>query len=305
MRRDDDVYEDGPGEDLEQLETIQAEFEERMVSGPIDPHDAVFGQAQDAQFEQLVNSNGFQYWWASDLARMLGYQSLTAFRSPLNKAMMVCHSLGINIIDNFVAQRRLLDGKPIEDHRLTRFACYLVALNCDSKKQEVARLQGYFAILAVACWKYFQQAGEQVDAVDRVHIRSEISERERSLSGVAHAAGVVDHKLFQNAGYRGMYNMNIAELRRLRRLPTGRTPLDFMGKTEMAANLFRITQTEDKIKNEEIRGQQRCESTAEAVGREVRETMIRLNKIAPESLPLGLHFTLDSWPILRVGRSPS
>jgi len=280
MRRDDD----GPEDDLEQIELLQAEFEEKMMTGPIDPHDPIFGQAQDVQFEQLVNSNGFQYWWASDLARTLGYHSPAAFRGPLNKAMVVCHSLGINIMDNFVGQRRVQDGKVVEDTKLTRFACYLVALNCDSKKREVARLQGYFAAMAVACWRYFQEADEHVDAVERVHIRSEIRDREKSLSGVAKAAGVIHQDLFRNAGYRGMYNMHISDLRRLRQISPKRSPLDFMGKTEMAANLFRITQTEEKIKNEEIYGQTRCEHTAETVGREVRETMIRLNKTAPEDL---------------------
>lgn len=283
--REDDVDCDGPDDDLEQIELSQAEFEEKMITGPIDPHAPIFGQGQDVQFELMANRNGFQYWWASDLGHVLGYQSLTAFSKALNKAMVVCHSLGIDQLDNFQPARREVDGKQVTDHKLSRFACYLVALNCDSKKREVARLQGYFAAMAVACWRYYNEVNEHVDAVERVQVRSDIRDREKSLAGVAADAGVSDYAHFQNAGYRGMYNMNIADLRRIRKVPTKRSPLDFMGKTEMAANLFRITQTEEKIKNEEISGQQKCEGAAEHVGREVRETMIRLNKTAPENLP--------------------
>jgi DNA-damage-inducible protein D len=238
-------------------------------------------EPEKAGFEQMVRENGFLYWWASDLATMLGYESLATFHKVINKAMVVCHSLGIDQVENFAAQHRIVDGKQTTDYKLSRFACYLAAMNGDVKKPQVAKAQAYFAAMAVALQAY----ADQVEGIDRVSIRSELSDREKSLSGVAKAAGVTEYPFFQNAGYRGLYNMNLSDLRRLKGVPQKRSPLDFMGREELAANLFRITQTELKIKNEGIRGQSRAETAAEHVGREVRNTMIRVSNTRPEDLP--------------------
>ncbi len=113
--------------------------------------------------------------------------------------------------------------------------------------------------------------------------REEISGREKSMVGVVKKAGIENYALFQNAGYRGMYNKNILQLKIIRNIDKNKGLLDFMGKEELAANLFRITQTELKIKNEHIKGQQKLEVTAENVGQEVRNTMIKISGIAPEN----------------------
>lgn len=183
---------------------------------------------------------------------------------------------------NFVADKRVRDGKSITDYKLSRFACYLIAMNGDIKKPRVAKAQAYFAAMAIA----FQHYIEQAEGIERVHVRSELSDREKSLSGVARKAGVETYAFFQNAGYRGLYNMNLSQLKALKRIPAERSPLDFMGREELAANLFRITQTELKIKNENITGQARAEYAAETVGREVRKTMIKVSGTAPEQLPI-------------------
>jgi DNA-damage-inducible protein D len=154
-------------------------------------------------------------------------------------------------------------------------------MNADSRKAEVAKAQAYFAALADS----FRQYCEEAENVLRIQIRSEISGREKSLSGVAKEAGVINYQYFQNAGYRGMYNRNLNEIRALKHVPSDRSPLDFMGKTELAANLFRITQTEAKIKGENIKGQKQCEVTAEQVGQVVRKTMKQISGQTPESLP--------------------
>lgn len=113
-----------------------------------------------------------------------------------------------------------------------------------------------------------------------------MSEREKSLSGTVGARGVENYGFFQNAGYRGMYNMDFSQLVRRKKVPSGRTILDFMGKTELAANLFRITQTEEKIRNQDIRGQRPLERAHEDVGKEVRASMQRISGTKPEDLPL-------------------
>ena len=232
-------------------------------------------------FEALSKSNGFRYWWASELAATLGYESLNGFRKAVERAMMALTSLNITVFDNIIQEQREVDGKTIVDYRLSRFACYLAAMNGDPKKPQVAQAQAYFVQWAEACRLYLEQA----DGVERVAIRGEISEHERTLSGTAKRAGVTEYGLFQNAGYRGLYNMNLRELRRHKGVPDGRTPLDFMGKTELAANLFRVTQTEEKIRAEGIRGQPALERTAENVGRKVRNTMIEISGKRPENLP--------------------
>lgn len=231
-------------------------------------------------FESLGNDNGFRFWWGSTLAELLGYASMDSFFKSVQKAMGICISLGIDLNENIVPQAREVRGKVFTDYKLSRFACYLAAMNGDVKKPEVAQAQAYFAAFAVAMQEYVEHA----EAVERVHIRGEVSERERSLSGVAKGAGVEKYAIFQNAGYRGLYNMDISRLRMLKGVPDNRSPLDFMGKEELATNLFRITQTEAKIRRETVRGQRGLEVAAETVGKTVRGAIREMGGTMPERL---------------------
>ena len=232
-------------------------------------------------FETLSRTNSFRFWWASELARLLGYGDVNGFRKAIERAMITLTSLNIPVFDNILQEQREVDGKTVVDYRLSRFACYLTAMNGDPKKPQVAQAQGYFVAWAEACRLYLEQA----EGVERVAIRGEISEHERTLSGTAKMAGVMDYGLFQNSGYRGLYNMDLWQVRRRKDVPENRSPLDFMGKTELAANLFRVTQTEEKIRSERIRGQRALENTAEGVGKKVRRTMIEISGKRPEDLP--------------------
>jgi DNA-damage-inducible protein D len=232
-------------------------------------------------FESNSKENGFTFWYSSDLMGLLGYESSGSFQKAINKAMATCTSLNIPIIENFVQEIRIVEGKQVNDIKLSRFACYLTVMNGDTKKREVAKAQACFATLAGAVQHYLEEA----EKVERLQIRDEISERETSLSSVVKQAGVAVYGYFQNAGYRGMYNKNISQLKQIRGVDGKRSLLDFMGKEELAANLFRITQTELKIKNEKIYGQSRLEDAAHEVGRKVRKTMIEISNVAPENLP--------------------
>src|ERR1035441_8986564 len=220
-------------------------------------------------FESLAQEDGFKFWWASDMARLMGYENLDSFRKAINKAMIACDALGVPLVENFVQERRAVEGREQLDFRLSRFACYLAAMNGNVNNPLVAQAQAYFVTFAEACRQYLARA----ENVERVGLRADISDRERSLSGVVQDAGLRDFALFQNAGYRGLYNMALARLRQLKGVPDARTPLDFMGKEELAANLFRITQTEAKVRKESRRGQQSLERAAEEVGRRVRRKM--------------------------------
>lgn len=232
-------------------------------------------------FDALSGQNGFTYWYARDLMSLLGYQSWGSFHKAVQKAISACTSLNINIFDNFVQLNRDVGGKSCSDYKLSRFACYLVAMNGDSKKKEVAMAQAYFAAIAEAFTKYVEEA----DEVERILVRDEISDHEKTLGAVAKKAGVHQYALFQNAGYRGLYNMNISALKERKNIPKGRTPLDFMGKEELAANLFRVTQTEAKMRNNEVRGQSQSERAAYEVGQKVRSAMHEISGSTPENLP--------------------
>ncbi len=153
-------------------------------------------------------------------------------------------------------------------------------MNGDVKKPQVAAAQAYFATIAEAISKHLQCAED----VERIAVRDDVTEREKSLSGVAASAGVTSYPYFQNAGYRGLYNRNISDLKRIKGIPASRSPLDFMGKQELAANLFRLTQTEAKIINHSLSGQKDCEAAAYSVGSKVRETMIKTSGSYPEKL---------------------
>jgi DNA-damage-inducible protein D len=234
-------------------------------------------------FEDLSQQNGFRYWFASDLMKMLGYTDFAVFKKgPINKALIACATLDIDMSVNFKQTTRTIDGIEYPDYQLSKFACYLVAMNGDVKKREVASAQAYFITVTEAFKRYVNE----VQQVERVAIRGEVSEREKSLSSVVNDAGIENYAFFQNKGYLGLYNMSIKQLKERKGIPEKRSPLDFMGKEELAANLFRITQTEAKIRNEGIKGQIKLEDAAFSVGSQVRKTMENISGTKPENLPI-------------------
>ncbi|WP_419797242.1 MAG: BRO family protein [Terasakiella sp.] len=232
-------------------------------------------------FDDLARQNGFRYWFARDFMKMLGYVQWSTFNKAIQKAMSTCASLGIDIPENFVKESRTIDGKIVDDWKVSKFACYLIAMNGDSKKPRVAQAQVYFATMAEAYQRHVQEA----EAVERILIRDEITEHEKGLSSVANQAGIENYGFFRNKGYLGLYNMPLKSLKARKGIPDKKTPLDFMGKEELAANLFRITQTEAKIRNENVQGQKPLENAAYVVGKKVRKAMLDLSGTAPEDLP--------------------
>lgn len=242
---------------------------------------AVFEEQSPITFDAFANDEERTFWYASDLAMMLGYDDMKAINNAMNRAHAVCMQLGISIIDNFTqAKSTNCDN----DFKLTRFACYLTVMNGNISNPKVATAQAYFASLAEEIEIAFRNA----DDVNRVYLRGDISDREKTLAHVAHKHGVENYAFFQNAGYRGMYNMNLNKLRNYKGLPaeTKTSILDFMDNEELAANIFRVTQTEAKIRNEKLKGQSSLETAAETVGRNVRNVMIANTGVAPENLRL-------------------
>ena len=154
-------------------------------------------------------------------------------------------------------------------------------MNGDTKKPEVASAQAYFATLA----QTFENSLEHADAIDRLLIRDEVTDGQKTLASTAKSHGVTNYAFFQNKGYMGMYNMTLQRLMTYKGLSKSDKLIDRMGKAELAAHLFRITQTAEKIDREAIRGQRNLESAAHEVGKKVRKTMQELGGVSPEDLP--------------------
>jgi DNA-damage-inducible protein D len=244
----------------------------------------VLFQSDGEFFEDAGRVNGGRYWFAREFMQMLGYESYSPFEQAINRAIGTCTTLKIPVVENFQQVDRSIDGgSPVADYKLSRFACYLVAMNGDVRKAPVAAAQAYFATLAEAARQYMQASND----MERVLIRDEISDRERSLSSTAKQHGVDQYQFFQNAGYRGMYNMNLSALKERKGLSDKkRSLLDFMDKRESAGNLFRLTETEAKLKADSVRGQKPAEQVAFDVGKKVRKMMIDTDGTRPESIPL-------------------
>lgn len=231
-------------------------------------------------FEDFKNENGIVYWWASDIMNMLSYPNMKVFQKVIDRAVKAFASLNIPVFENIFSENRIINDTIIQDYKLTRFACYLVVMNGDPKKEEVAAAQMYFAQQT----RKFELFLEGQADIDRVLIREEIAEGNKSLSAIAKKANVDDYAKFQNAGYLGLYNMQNWQLAKKRGIDSKKL-LDSMGRTELAANLFRITQTEERIKNQNIQGQDALESTHYQVGKAVRNMVIENTGKKPENLP--------------------
>ncbi|MEG0796910.1 MAG: damage-inducible protein [Odoribacter sp.] len=233
----------------------------------------------ELSFEDFKNQNGITFWWASELMLMLGYDDMKAFNKVLDKTTKAFISIGINHYENIIyVERETNDGK-ISDFKLTRFACYLTAMNSDPQKIEVAKVQAYFAEQTRKFEVYLQGS----DDMDRILFREEIKEGNKALAMTAKKAGVEDFARFNNAGYLGMYNMMNFQLANKRQCDKDKL-LESMGRTELAANLFRITQTEERIKSRNVHGQQALEQTHYNVGKEVRKIIIDNTGKNPEQL---------------------
>lgn len=234
-------------------------------------------------FEALGVKNGGRYWYARELMGWLGYENWHSFTHAINRAIGTCTTLNVAVADNFIQARRVIEGVEVDDYKLSRFSCCLTALNGDTKKPRVAAAQAYFISFAQILQTYLKD----VENVERVRIREEISDHEVTLSGVANSAGVTVYAFFQNAGIEGMYNRGNRALKRMRGIEENRSILDFMCKDELAYNLYRLTLTEGRIKRDGVRGQNALEYVAKDIGRKVRQDVIEETGVFPEHMPVG------------------
>jgi DNA-damage-inducible protein D len=245
-------------------------------------------------FESIKHytEDGQEFWYARDLQRVLEYTEWRNFTGVIEKAKIACQNSGIDPDDDFVDVNKIVEAgathKDIGDIMLSRYACYLIVQNGDPRKEIIALGQTYFAV------KTRQQ--ELVDGYDqlsedqkRLAIRNEMIEHNKSLAEAAQMAGVIDSRdyaIFQNKGYQGLYGgLGAKEIHARKGLKPSQKILDHMGSTELAANLFRATQTDEKLRRENIRGKEAANKTHYEVGEKVRQTIAELGGTMPEDLP--------------------
>lgn len=249
-------------------------------------------------FEQIrrIDENGNEFWSARDMAKVLEYSEYRHFIPVIEKAKEACRNSGQNFMDHFEDYLDMIEigkgGKrPVDSVKLSRYACYLIIQNADPSKEIVANGQTYFAVQTrIAEIKQMDEYNYlSTEDEKRLFLRNELAKHNAQLASAAKDAGVLDSKdyaIFQNYGYKGLYGgLDAKAIHTHKGLKKSQKILDHMGSTELAANLFCATQTEDKLRREQIQGKQKANQTHYQVGAKVRQTIKELGGTMPEDLP--------------------
>ena len=243
-------------------------------------------------FEEIrrTTSAGNEFWSSRDFANVLGYSDYRNFESVIEKARVSCFTSGQRVEDHFVEITEMIEiGKggqrSVKTVLLSRYACYLAVQNADPSKEIVALGQTYFAVQT----RRQELTDQQLEDERRILLRSEMKKHNAQLADAARESGVVearDYAIFQNHGYAGLYGGLTAKDIHVRKgLKKSQQILDHMGSTELAANLFRATQTEEKLRREKIFGKDKANRAHREVGSKVRQTIKELGGTMPENLP--------------------
>jgi len=250
-------------------------------------------------FEQIRKNdeNGNEYWSARDFAKVLEYVEYRNFIPVINRAKEACRNSGQAVTDHFVDINEMVQigsgaERQIDSIKLSRYACYLIVQNADPSKEVIALGQTYFAIQTRL--REIKQMEEYnaltTEEEKRLFLRNELRHHNSILADTAHNAGVIDaidYAIFQNFGYKGLYGgLDAKAIHKRKLLKKNQNILDHMGSTELAANLFRATQTEEKLRRERIKGKTKANKTHYEVGAKVRQTIKELGGTMPENLPV-------------------
>ena len=245
-------------------------------------------------FENIKHytEDGQEFWYARELQAVLEYAEWRNFQNVINKAKVAAQNSGFDPNDDFVDVNKIVHAgathKDIGDIMLSRYACYLIVQNADPNKEIVALGQTYFAV-KTRQQELIEDYDELSEDQKRLAIRNEMIVHNKSLAEAAQQAGVIsqrDYAIFQNRGYQGLYGgLGAKEIHARKGLKKSQKILDHMGSTELAANLFRATQTDEKLRRENIQGKQAACETHYQVGKKVRQTIKELGGTMPEDLP--------------------
>ena len=244
-------------------------------------------------FEEIkhIDEEGNEYWEARELQIVLDYKEWRKFEGVINKAKLACINSNINACEHFVGTDKTIKmpkgaSKLINDYKLSRYACYLIAQNGDSRKEVIALAQTYFAVQTRKQELTELEYSELSEDEKRFYNRNLTKKGNYSLNQAAKKAGVKNFDKFHNSGYKGLYNGETADdIAKRKGLRYREDILDNMGSDELIANLFRISQTEQKLKRENIKTESNANKTHYEVGKEVRNTIKRLGGTMPENLP--------------------
>jgi DNA-damage-inducible protein D len=244
-----------------------------------------------------TDENGIEYWSARELGRVLEYTDFRNFLKVIDKAKEACKNSRQGVLNHFVDLNEMVSiglgaERPVPSMKLSRYACYLIVQNADPAKAVVANGQTYFAIQTrIAEIRQMDEYNRlSTEEEKRLFLRDELARHNLQLADAAKDAGVIeprDYAIFQNHGYMGLYGgLTALDIHRHKGLKKSQKILDHMGSTELAANLFRATQTEEKLRREDVKGKTRANKTHFDVGAKVRKTIKELGGTMPENLPV-------------------
>ena len=248
----------------------------------------------EATFENIkhVDEDGNEFWYARELQKVLEYKEWRNFSKVIEKAKEACEKAENVEISHFVDVNKMVRGGvadiPVKDIMLSRYACYLIVQNGDPSKEVIALGQTYFAV-KTRQQELIEQYDDLTEDQKRLSIRKQMVEHNKSLVAAANAAGVktsIEYAAFQNHGYRGLYGgLDAKGIHEKKGLKKSQKILDHMGSEELAANLFRATQTDAKLRRDGIQGKDNANKTHFEVGQKVRQTIKELGGTMPEDLP--------------------
>ena len=244
-------------------------------------------------FEDIkhIDESGIEFWYARELMKMLEYSKWENFEKVIDKAKSACENSGVSVIEHFPDVRKTIKmpkgaEKIISDYKLTRYACYLIAQNGDSRKKVIALAQTYFAVQTRKQEITQKEYSMLTEDEKRFYQRNLTRKGNYSLNQAAKNAGVKNFDKFHNSGYKGLYNGETADdIAKRKGLRYRENILDNMGSEELAANLFRITQTESKLKKDHICGEKEADKTHYNIGKNIREVIEKNGGTMPEDLP--------------------
>jgi len=240
-------------------------------------------------FEQIkqVNEYGSEFWSSRDLAKALDYSNYSKFLNVIKKAKLACENSGEVIHTHFAHVDEMVKigsgaERSVDTIYLSRYACYLIIQNSDPSKEVVALGQTYFAIQT----RRQEKTDELIEDDKRVHLRDEVKKHNTMLAKAASDAGVANYGKFQNYGYKGLYGgLDAGDIKTNKKLKKSQQILDHMGSEELAANLFRTTQADAKLRRENVKNEMNANLTHYDVGQKVRKTIKELGGTMPEGLP--------------------